>query len=382
LIEVSADEAREFLVAHHGLRGRELPRGAAGVRALLQKLRCIQLDPLDVIGTNADLVALARVDGIARGDVYRHLLPGHAFEHWAKERCLLPAAAFPHYRHAAPEAPWWRVSARQERLPKGVVEAVLAEVREIGPATAAQLTHHGHVEALDWHGWRGTGRATSMALEVLWTRCEVVVAGRSGRGKVYDVPERALGPQALEVPAGEFWRWALLERVEAAGLLARAGGATWSMLDGIRSSPLPDQLVAEGLLEQVRIPGSPRTHLAPKGFLERKRARADSRMRILGPLDPVIWDRNLTRVAFGFDYVWEVYKPAKLRRWGWYVVPLLHKGQLVARMEASVDERALKVRRVWVEAKRKLDEDAFVEALERHAVACGVEKVRLPRGLL
>jgi uncharacterized protein YcaQ len=154
------------------------------------------------------------------------------------------------------------------------------------------------------------------------------------------------------------------------------------MLDGVRSSPLPDRLVAEGLLEQVRIPGSPRMYLAPKGFRQRKRARADSRMRILGPLDPLIWDRNLTRVVFGFDYVWEVYKPAKLRRWGWYVVPLLHKGQLVARMEASVDERALKVRRVWVEAKRRFDKDAFVEALERHAAACGVEKVRLPRSLV
>lgn len=381
MIELSPDEAREFLVAHHGLRGRELPRGAEGVRALLQRLRCIQLDPLDVIGTNADLVALARVDGISRGDVYRHLLPGHAFEHWAKERCLLPAAAFPHYRHASPEAPWWRVSRREERLPKGVVEAVLDEVRDIGPATAAQLTHHGHVEALDWHGWRGTGRATTMALEVLWTRCQIVVAGRTGRGKVYDLPERALGPRALDVPQGDFWRWALLERVEAAGLLSRAGGATWSMLDGIRSSALPDQLVAEGLLEQVRIPGSPRTYLAPKGFRERPRARADSRLRILGPLDPLIWDRNLVKLAFGFDYVWEVYKPAKVRRWGWYVVPLLHKGRLVARMEASIARGALAVRKVWREPDRKFDDDAFIEALERHAAACGAEKVKLPRRL-
>jgi uncharacterized protein len=65
------------------------------VRALVARLRCIQLDPRDPLGTNADLVALARVDGIAKGDVYRPLLPGYAFEHFAKERCLLPASAFP-----------------------------------------------------------------------------------------------------------------------------------------------------------------------------------------------------------------------------------------------------------------------------------------------
>ena len=84
------------MVSHLGLARPVYPSGAEGVRAMLRHLRHVQLDPLDVIGTNADLVALARVEGLARGDVYRHLYPGHAFEHWAKERCLLPASAFPY----------------------------------------------------------------------------------------------------------------------------------------------------------------------------------------------------------------------------------------------------------------------------------------------
>jgi uncharacterized protein YcaQ len=373
------EEARDFLVGHHGVRGQRLPKGAAGVRALLAQLRCIQLDPLDVIGTNADLVALARVDGIARGDVYRHLLPGHAFEHFAKERCLLPAAAFPYYRDHAAEAPWWRLSVRLQRLPPGVVEKVLEEVRARGPISAAELTHHGHVEALDWSGWKGTGRATSMALEVLWTRCQIVVCGRGPKGKLYDAPERAL-PQVARAPSGDFHRWALLERVEAAGLLARASGAIWSMLWETRTSPLPDQLVAEGLIEEVRLPGSPRTYLAPRGFRDRRHGRADDRMRILGPLDPLLWDRELVRRAFGFDYVWEVYKPLKLRRWGWYVVPLLQRGQLVGRLEASVQKHSLRVKKVWPEPGRALDRDALVAALERHALACGAQKLKLPRG--
>ncbi|HCF60580.1 MAG TPA: hypothetical protein DFS52_21600, partial [Myxococcales bacterium] len=108
-------------------------KGAAGVRALLARLRCIQLDPLDTLGTNADLVTLARVDGIAKGDVYRHLLPGHAFEHFAKERCLLPASAFPYYRRQAAETPWWRLGDRLERLAPQVLERVLEEVATRGP---------------------------------------------------------------------------------------------------------------------------------------------------------------------------------------------------------------------------------------------------------
>src|SRR5512143_183560 len=235
-------EARAWLVGHQALSAFELPPGAAGVRALISRLRCIQLDPLDPMGTNADLVALARVDGIAKGDVYRHLLPGHAFEHFAKERCLLPAYAFPWYRaELAVETHWWSHAERLRRLPGGVVAQVLEEVRARGPVAVHDLEDRGRVEPLDWSGWTGTGRAAKMALEVLQTRCDVVVAGRGPRGKLYDVPERAL-PEAArravhpprrsaEARVEAFRRWAVLERVEATGLLSRAGGATWAILE-------------------------------------------------------------------------------------------------------------------------------------------------------
>jgi len=103
-----------------------------------------------------------------------------------------------------------------------------------------------------------------------------------------------------------------------------------------RANPLPDQLVDEGVLEQIQIVGSRRTYLAPAGFLDRPRQRDDGRLRILGPLDPLLWDRKLVACIFGFEYIWEVYKPANLRRWGWYVCPLLHRGKLVGRLAGRV----------------------------------------------
>jgi hypothetical protein len=378
-----ADEARRYLVSHLGLASPALPPGAEGVRVLLRQLRSIQLDPLDVIGTNADLVALARVDGITRGDVYRHLYPGHAFEHWAKERCILPASAFPHYRDRSLETPWWGLATRLERLPERVLHAVLEEVAARGPVTASELTDHGAVQALDWSGWKGTGKATSMALEVLWTRCQVVVCGRGPGGKRYDVPERAL-PEVARTPSGHtsaesFERWAVTERVEAAGLLSRAAGPHWSVLSKVRTSGLPDALVREGVLEEVGLPGSPKRYLAPRGFRERPVAEPDERMRILGPLDPLLWDRALVRLAFGFEYVWEVYKPADQRRWGWYVCPLLHRGQLVGRLEARVEDGVLRVDNLWRQKGVKLDDAALDEALSRHAKACGATRVKRPR---
>ena len=370
MIELSADEARRFLVRHHALDRPLRAKGARGIRRALASLRMIQLDPLDAIGTNADLVALARVDGARRGDVYDALLPGHAFEHFAKERCLLPAEAFAAYRDRAVQTPWWRLTERAKRVPASVLDAVRAEVAERGPATSAELTDHGAVKALDWSGWKGTGRMTTMALEILWTRCEVVVAGRAAGGvKIYDLPERAL-PDHHDADAPDFHRWALLERVDAAGLMATATSPLWGMLRDVRSE-LTRELIEEGALVEVAVEGSRRRYLARPDLRVSRRA-PDVRLRILGPLDPLLWDRKLVEQAFGFEYVWEVYKPAARRRWGWYVCPLLHRGRLVGRIEAAVEDGALVVEKLWPEDDETLDRRALDRALARHADALGV----------
>jgi hypothetical protein len=376
-IELTRAEARRMLVAHLGL-ARSMGRGARGVRAVLERLRCIQLDPLDAIGTNADLVVMARVDGAGRGDVWRHLFPRHAFEHFAKERCILPARAFAYYRHERHDAqtPWWGHGERERRIAPKLVQAVLEEIRAQGPLTARELTDHGQVEPLDWSGWKGTAKATSMALEILWTRCDLVVTGRNDSGaKIYDVPERALGD--VGKAAEPFARWAVRERALAAGLLTRAGGSMWSMLSAIRTSPVVGEMIAAGELVEVTIEDSTRRYLAVPSFLATRRPRYDDRVRILGPLDPLLWDRGLVRDVFAFEYVWEVYKPASQRKWGWYVCPLLYRDRLVGRIDARVEGPALIVKKLWIEDE--VPSEAIDAALARHAELCGATRVKQPR---
>lgn len=369
MIEISAAGARAFLLSHLRLT-RPAGRGFGAVRRLLDHLGMIQLDPLDVIGTNADLVALARVDGIARGDVYRAVYPGHAFEHFAKERCLLPARAFPWYRRAIRETSWWRHEERERRVPETLVRDVRDEIAARGPVTAADLEHRGSVDPIDWAGWRGTARASSMAVEILWTRCDIVVCGRTETGaKIYDIAERAL-PSSVK-PQGDFDTWAVLERVRSAGLIAAGGGPAWSTTLSAARPRAIDRLIEEKQVVEVTIEGARRKYVAPPEILRRRRASHDGRMRILGPLDPLLWDRALVKQLFGFEYVWEVYKPAEQRRWGWYVCPLLHDGRLVGRIEARVDGKRLRVDRVWSEPGAEVDKDALRECLERHAAACG-----------
>jgi uncharacterized protein YcaQ len=381
-VEIAPDDARRFLVDHLGVARFPSTRGHAGARGVLEALGAVQLDPLDPIGTNADLVMLARVRGMKRGEVHDALFPGHAFEHFAKERCLLPARAFPYYRDRMIETPWWRSGERAKRVDRRTLAAVLDEVRERGPMTANELSDHGRVEPIDWSGWRGTSRAAKMALEILWTRCDVVVCGRRGRDKLYDVPSRAL-PMHHDRPRDEAYEpWALIERVTSAGLLAESSGPAWSMLKDVRKSRLVEDMIEARRIERTVIAGKRATYLAPAGFRSRRPSRIDDAMRILGPLDPLLWDRALVHDAFGFEYLWEVYKPAHLRRWGWYVCPLLHRGELVGRIEARIEAATLIVDRIWREENLTLDEDALDACLERHAAACGADRVKRPRKTL
>lgn len=388
-VEISAAEARARLLTWLGLAGgQDVDADAAGVRGLLDRLRHIQLDPLDVLGTNADLVAMARSPGLRRGEVYRHLGPDESgrsasFEHFAKVRCILPPSFFPRYRDHLPAASWWTKD-REKRLPDGALDAVLAEVAERGPVRAADLGDLGRVRQLDWHGWKSTGKAATMAVELLWRRCAVVVSGKDARGhRLYDVPERALGPWAT-APSGAWSRWAVTQRAAAAGLLPHNVGPWWSTLRPERDGGTVAAMVADGELVRVRVRGLKREFYALPAFLEADVGgvasdRHDDRMRILGPLDPLLWDRTLVEHAFEFSYVWEVYKPAKDRQYGWYVVPLLHGGELVGRLEARIDGDALRVDNVWWEPG-KGREAALEVALADHAARCGARRVRWARG--
>jgi uncharacterized protein len=105
----------------------------------------------------------------------------------------------------------------------------------------------------------------------------------------------------------------------------------------------------------------------------------------LAPLDPFVWDRDLLRSLFDFDYVWEVYVPAAKRRWGYYVLPLLWGDRLVGRVEPRFEraDGTLRILDWWWEAGfEPLADPAFLdalaEALVAHQAFGGLERIELP----
>ncbi|CAM2067957.1 Winged helix DNA-binding domain-containing protein [Sulfidibacter corallicola] len=382
VLRISKDEARRYMLSQLVLNRFAFGAAGAGLVDLLRHLRCIQIDPLSPMGSSPDMVVLARTGGADFSSLFGDQLRGKGFEHFAKERCWLPAEAFPYYRAFTTERNWWGETSRRDRVPPETVAAVLDQVTREGPLTPADLDDYGKIQPLNYSGWKSTGKAGTMALEILWSRCQVVVIGKRGKDKLYDIPSRALPEHHQRDADDSFARWGIRERVEACGLLPRAGGPHWSVLSFARQGEPLGSMLAEGEVVEVRVEGSSRPFLAPRDFMARPTADPDEHLRILAPLDPLLWDRKLVKQIFGFDYVWEVYKPIKKRIWGWYVCPLLQGGRLVGRLEGRCRDGVLHVDRVWREQDVAPDSEALDQALARHARACGARDFKRPKRFL
>jgi hypothetical protein len=223
-------------------------------------------------------------------------------------------------------------------------------------------------------------KPAKVVLEALHSAGRLVIAGRDGFQRLYDLPERVLPADALNgtTPTrDEFVRWATLRAVEARGALSeKAVAEMWRLRGGAaRIQPYADTLVAEGQLGRLEVDDGKAPVLVPAD------AEPGGRLPpavLLSPFDNLLWDRAYLERVFGFRHVIEVYKREHERVYGYYVLPLLRRDQLVGRADLKHDRQdgVLRVKAFHREPGARGDvDDCLDAALARLARVLGAEQV-------
>ena len=374
---VSAALVRRLTVAAQGYAARFRRAGAAEVERTIGQLSCVQLDSISTVERSHRIVLSARAGAYPAAAVSDLLGAGRIFEYWAHEACLLPIEDWPLF------APARRNGGRRwygdvQRTHPHLAAEILAEIRVRGPLGSR------HFEGPTRGGMWGWKPAKAM-LELLWNHGELVVAGRQGFQRLYDLTERVVPAGVLaapEPPEEERLRQLALRAVRARGVLTQAGIVEHWRLRGEarpRMQAAVEALVREGLLRRLEVAdeGAP-VLVAVDAELDRP---APTAAVLVSPFDNLLWDRPFARRILGFEHLIEVYKPEPQRRYGYYVLPFLRGDRIVGRadLKAARQEGVLVMkafhREPGVRASGALD-DALDRALHRLARSIGLQEVR------
>ncbi len=389
---LSLDQARRVALAAQGfLGGNSRDHGTNGsalptLRAALRRLGAIQIDSINVVARSHELVLAARVgphDQAAFGRLLYRRRAG--FEYWGHAASFLPMER---YRLFLPRMErmrqtgrgWWAdARARNSHLYQPILDRIRAE----GPLPASAFREPGGPRRGTWWDWA----PAKDVLEDLFDQGTVMVHDRVRFERRYDLTERVL-PTGLDLSTPTPHEAA----VELTVLAARALGvgsardlADYFRLRPEHARPALTEALSAGLLQHVTVQGWPRpAYLIPGTPVPR---RASHPPVLLSPFDSLIWYRERTERLFGFHYRIEVYTPAHKRIHGYYTMPVLADGRLVARVDPKHDRQAgaLVLRGLTVEegegVSPPLAVAATADAAARLAAYLGAERIECGNGM-
>lgn len=383
---LSIAQARRITLAAQGFTD---PRPGGGtdmrhLRRVLRRLHLIQMDSVNVLQRAHFMPLYSRLGpydpGLLERAAYRR--PRELFEFWGHEAALITVDLQPLFRWRmarAREFAWGNMTRVAAQQP-GLVDRVLAEVRDRGPITAAEIEHDQPRTKDNW-GWNWS--VVKQALEWLFYTGQVTASERtSSFARRYDLTERVLPKAVLDTPTPPFSN-AIRELV---GLSAKALGvaAEGELRDYFR---LPvagfKQAVAELVEDKVLLP------VTVQGWKQPAYLHSDARMprwvrasTLVSPFDPLIWERSRTERLFDMTYRIEIYVPAPQRLYGYYVLPFLLGDRFAARVDLKADRKngVLQIPAAWIEPSADQSETAGALALELRRLAgwLGLTEVAMP----
>lgn len=342
--QLSITAARHLHLAAQGLLRKPSRRAKADdILSTIRRMSLLQIDTINIVARSPYLVLFSRLGAFEPHWLDDALRNGELMEYWAHEACFLPREDFALVRHRmlAPDKMGWKYRQAWMQEHAAEIEQLIAHIEEHGPVRSADFEHP-RKGTSGWWEWKPHKRH----LEGLFTAGKVMVIERRNFQRVYDLTQRVM-PQWDDVRD-------LLSQEQAEAIMleksARSLGlfrAQW-LADYYRlRRPALAQALAQMQEAQTILPvnveglGPAWLHASLLPLLEH--AQADkltaTHSAVLSPFDPVVWDRKRAEQLFGFSYRLECYTPAPKRQYGYFVLPLLHRGRLVGRMDAKMHRK-------------------------------------------
>jgi uncharacterized protein YcaQ len=332
------DQARRIAL---GAQGFTTPRPTGRIdvrhfRRVLDRVGLLQLDSVNVLERSHYLPMFSRLGPYDRAALDRWTVSsGELFEYWGHEASLIPVDRYPTFRFRMGEMkPWGSVRRLLDERP-GYIEGVLGQVAERGPLTAADLEDAGE-RGGSWWGY-APGKH---ALEWLFASGRVTAYRSPSFGRRYDLPDRVIPTSVLEgspPDRTEAYRTLLVDATRHHGIGTAADLADYHRLHKPSARPILEDLAAEGAVTPVTVKGWRHPAYLHSDAAVPRRATGTA---LLSPFDSLIWNRDRIERIFGFRYRIEIYVPKEQREYGYYVLPFLLDGDLVARVDLKADRKS------------------------------------------
>lgn len=383
MLTIDLQTARRFILGKQGLWPGRRWRGLKGTEHAMRAMEYLQLDPLQIIARSQDLALHGRVLGYKPEMWETATYEQRKFFDWGGWLAVRPMDELPH----------WRTVMHRERDGDYGDERIRRMARDHAAAIAKMQTilrERGEVSNRDFdmlartrtQSYRGR-KDSALALYYLWRTGEVMTHHREHFERVYALTEKVAPARFIwESNETETNRFLVKKEISFNGL-----SGLKRVQDGFHGRGEPDRaakkvlaaLLAEGEVIEVQVEGWKAVQYAlgsdakllrelaagriPKAWAPLETTTTEETV-FLAPLDNVS-ARGRAKVLFGFDYVWEVYKPAAQRQFGYYTLPVLWGDQLVARFDSKLDRttKTFVILGLWLENKTLGKDEAFAEAL-------------------
>ncbi len=389
---LALQQARNLQLAAQGLlQPPERVATPLALRRCIERMQLLQIDTIHVVARSPYLVLFSRLGAFPMEWLDQTLARGHVFEAWAHEACFVPKAQLAlHRAHNRDTRKHWGLDMGRNGDAQQLthLQRLLAHVRDNGAVRSSDFTRSDGRSG-GWWGWKDE----KIWLEALFARGDLMVARRDRFQRVYDLAERVCpGVEDLHLPAPDVVRADFIERsVLALGITqARWANDYFRIKPRLMDADL-DALVASGRLLRLQVEGWDKpayVHADHQALLRRAQRGVlqASLTTLLSPFDPLVWDRERASRFFDFDYRIECYTPEPKRRFGYFVLPLLHCGRLVGRLDAKAhrEQGVFEVKALFLESWVEVDEDlvtAMAAAITRCARWHGAKQVQLVRAV-